>query len=406
MSNKELLISEDIQTFEVNDFQLLSGEILPKAKLGYYVYGTNLNNPILVLHPALTSSAKAAFGPKLPHNIFEIRNQGTGWWNKCIGQSAMLDTDKYTIICVDHLGGDGYSSTASELWHYRHKLSLGDTVFLTTELLKNLKINEIFGVIGGSIGGGQIHHWLFQDVIKLNKLIDISGSHVRDPISREFFAIQADILDGKDSIENILKRFKINSKDIVGKNHIFDHVFKFVCGKINELADLDSKSEENKLQILKVVRQMGYTRFVNPLFFKHHAERLITEGNSEEQALNQIEQWLIIQGDSFVKRFSYQAQALLCRLVSTTNNHNSQEVAEKIAEKNVNFYCYTVLGDNLYFVDKNLNFWYDVKANLADDKNYLINSFLANDEINGHAHFLDEKFLENVDVVKGWLEEK
>ncbi len=198
MSNKELTISEDIQTFEVNDFKLISGEVLPSARLGYYVYSTNLNNPILILHPALTSSAKASFGPKLPHNIFEIRNQGTGWWNKCIGQNAMLDTNKYTILCVDHLGGDGFSSKATEIWNYRKNLSLGDTVFLTAELLKALGKEEIFGVVGGSIGGGQIQHWLFQDIIKLSKIIDISGSHVRDPISREFFAIQADILDGKD----------------------------------------------------------------------------------------------------------------------------------------------------------------------------------------------------------------
>ena len=79
-------------------FALASGEILPRIKQRYAIYGeldAEKSNAVLVFH-ALTGSARI-----------------DDWWTDLIGAAKALDTNEFAFICVNAIGSC-YGSTAAK----------------------------------------------------------------------------------------------------------------------------------------------------------------------------------------------------------------------------------------------------------------------------------------------------
>ena len=153
-----------VQTFEVDDLELVSGEILPSARVGYCVFGDQADAPVVLLHPALTGSPKAYVPGK--------RSQGDGWWSGCVGPGKFLDTQRFRVVCMDHLGGNGASTGAEEIPDDLH-IGFADTIRLAVRFLKAHDVDRLYAVVGGSIGGGQALAWLFQDTIAVDRIFDV-----------------------------------------------------------------------------------------------------------------------------------------------------------------------------------------------------------------------------------------
>lgn len=398
----QLQTSNHLQHIHLDNFCLDSGTKINQLRLGYYVFTKSINNPIIVLHPALTGSACAAF-PVVEGEEKPESSQGDGWWDNCIGPNKILDTNLYTIICFDHLGGNGQSTGADEIWHLREEISFADGIKLTAKALAELGIKDVLAVIGGSIGGGQALSWLNQDSIKIKKIIDISGSNAKCSRSNEFFAIQADFLELHDTPEITAYRLKKNSADLLGKHFAFDYIFSFVHEQLLKLQQMTLSNDEAKRRRLHLARQIGFIRFVTPEFYenKYHNYRL--QGDSHNQALKKLESWLTHQGNKFIDRFSYKALALLCRMDYKSLTPDPQKIADKIKEKQVQLCGYTVLGDTLFSPEINFRLYQQIKELLPEHLSELVQTYLVQDEENGHDHFLTEKLVENSDVLKFWL---
>lgn len=403
MKDNHLKISGELQQVLINDFKLISGRILEEARLGYHVYGESLDNPIIILHPALTGSACAAFFPSNEETKPE-KSQGDGWWDNCIGTGKILDTSKFTIICVDHFGGNGQSTGADEVWHLKEEISFADGVELTAQALIKLGVTKINAVIGGSIGGGQALHWLNQNTIKLNKIIDVSGSNAKCSRSNEFFALQADFLELKDTPEVTAYRLKKNSADLLGEYFAFDYLFSFISEQLQKLHHSTLPNAEATRRRLHIARQIGFIRFVTPEFYenKYHSYRIA--GESHNKALKKLESWLTHQGDKFVERFSYKALALLCRMDYKSVTPDPLKIVEKLKSKQIQLCGYTVLGDTLFSPEMNLKFYQEIKELLPAHLSELIQTHTVQDALNGHDHFLNDKLLENAEVLRFWLD--
>jgi len=141
--------------------QLDCGAELSEFSMAYQTYGTlndDKTNAILVTH-ALT-------GDQFVSGINPI-TQKAGWWSLMVGPGRPIDTDRYFVICSNVLGGcmgtigpASINPETGEAWGLDFPMiTIADMVRAQALLLDHLKIDRLFAVIGGSMGGMQALEW-------------------------------------------------------------------------------------------------------------------------------------------------------------------------------------------------------------------------------------------------------
>ena len=141
---------------------LASGARLERFPLAYKTYGrldAARSNVILVAH-ALSGDQVVAG----PHPLTGRR----GWWDRLVGPGRILDTDRYFVLCANVPGGCmgsvGPGSIDPETGRPYGPdfpgLTIADMVRAEALLLDHLGIEDVFLVIGGSMGGMQALEWV------------------------------------------------------------------------------------------------------------------------------------------------------------------------------------------------------------------------------------------------------
>ena len=134
------------------------GQTINNFPLAYETYGKlneKKNNAILAFH-ALT-------GDQYASGINPITNK-EGWWNYLLGPGKAIDTEKYFVICANVIGGCMGSYGPSSIDSSTNKpfgtnfpvITINDMVNAQYHLLEFFKIEKLFSVIGGSMGGMQV----------------------------------------------------------------------------------------------------------------------------------------------------------------------------------------------------------------------------------------------------------
>ena len=141
--------------------RLDSGVELGPFTVAYQTYGAldaDRSNAVLICH-ALTGDQFVAD----PHPI----TGKPGWWELMVGPGKVIDTDRFFVICANVLGGcmgtSGPNSTdpaTGKPWNLRFPvITIGDMVRAQAMLLDHLGIDQLFCVLGGSMGGMQVLEW-------------------------------------------------------------------------------------------------------------------------------------------------------------------------------------------------------------------------------------------------------
>jgi homoserine O-acetyltransferase len=161
-----------INTIQINrSFQLENGKILPGLTIAYDTYG-KLNeakdNVVWVCH-ALTASS----------DVFR-------WWPGLVGDNCVINPNDHFIICVNILGGCYGSSgpltidpsTQQPYYSNFPSVTIRDIVNSFIALRKELGIDKIKLLMGGSMGGYQVLEWCVMepDVIQNSFVITTSAS--------------------------------------------------------------------------------------------------------------------------------------------------------------------------------------------------------------------------------------
>jgi homoserine O-acetyltransferase len=147
-----------------NKITLESGDTLPELEIAYCTYGTlNLekSNVIWICH-ALTANADAE-----------------DWWPGLIGDNRVLDTQKYFIVCANILGscyGTTGPTSINPLTGKKYgtdfpKVTVRDIVNVHQLLFEHLQLENIFLLIGGSLGGQQAMEWAIQNPSRVKNLL-------------------------------------------------------------------------------------------------------------------------------------------------------------------------------------------------------------------------------------------
>jgi homoserine O-acetyltransferase len=141
--------------------RLDSGKQLAGYRIAYKTYGqlnAEKSNAILVSH-ALTGDQYVAS----PHPV----TRKPGWWETMVGPGKPIDTDRFFVICPNVLGGCMGSTGPASLepgsgrpWGLDFPvITIGDMVEAQVPLLDHLGIDDLFCVVGGSMGGMQALAW-------------------------------------------------------------------------------------------------------------------------------------------------------------------------------------------------------------------------------------------------------
>ena len=156
--------SAALQTMDVGlDRPILldCGVEMGPVTVAYRTYGAlnaSKSNAILICH-ALTGDQFVAD----PHPI----TAKPGWWSDVVGPGKILDTDRYFIICSNVLGGCMGTTGPSDVnpatgkpWGLSFPvITIGDMVQVQARLVDALGIDQLFCVVGGSMGGMQVLEW-------------------------------------------------------------------------------------------------------------------------------------------------------------------------------------------------------------------------------------------------------
>jgi homoserine O-acetyltransferase/O-succinyltransferase len=141
--------------------RLDSGVEFGPFTIAYQTYGTlnpERSNAVLICH-ALTGDQYVAD----PHPI----TGNPGWWTTLVSPGGVLDTDRYFLVCANVLGGcmgttgpKDVNPATGEPWALDFPvITIRDMVNAQKLLMDHLGIEQLFCVIGGSMGGMQVLQW-------------------------------------------------------------------------------------------------------------------------------------------------------------------------------------------------------------------------------------------------------
>jgi homoserine O-acetyltransferase len=146
--------------------------------IAYQTYGKlnpDRSNAILICH-ALTGDQYAADpNPITGHD---------GWWTTMIGPDLVLDTERYFLICANVLGGCMGSTGPKDIdpatgapWALSFPvITIHDMVRAQKRLVEHLGIEQLFCVIGGSMGAMQVLQWVASYPEAVFSAVPIAGA--------------------------------------------------------------------------------------------------------------------------------------------------------------------------------------------------------------------------------------
>ena len=152
------------------------GVNLAPLEIAYQTYGTlnaQRTNAILICH-ALTLDQYVTGTHPLTGR--------PGWWSIMVGPGKPLDTDRYFIICANVIGGCIGSTGPTSINPATGRpyglsfpvITIGDMVNAQAKLVEALGIENLFCVIGGSMGGMQVLQWAYDYPEKVFSAVPIA----------------------------------------------------------------------------------------------------------------------------------------------------------------------------------------------------------------------------------------
>ncbi|OSY88170.1 aspartate kinase [Tenacibaculum holothuriorum] len=126
-----------LQQIKIKNYTTYSGFVCVDIRLSYQVFGKKLGTaPVVLVNHALTGNSNVA--------------GKNGWWQDLIGTNKVICTNTYTVLCFN-IPGNGYDNFLID--NYKEFVAR-DIARIFLKGLQLLKVNQLYALIGGSLGGG------------------------------------------------------------------------------------------------------------------------------------------------------------------------------------------------------------------------------------------------------------
>ncbi|MGX1928898.1 bifunctional aspartate kinase/homoserine dehydrogenase I [Flagellimonas sp. 2504JD4-2] len=272
-----------LHTLEIKDFTTISG-VTQDLQLSYQIFGKELHTaPIVLVNHALTGNSNVT--------------GESGWWSDLIGKGKSIDADKFTILAFN-IPGNGYDGFVID--NYKDFVA-GDVAKTFLQGLNQLKIDRLYAIIGGSLGGG-----IAWEMTALNP-----------KITEHLIPVASDWKSTDWLIANcqIQEQFLVNSK-----------------------------------QPVHDARMHAMLCYRTPESFK---ERFKRSTNEELQVFN-VESWLMHHGKKLQERFQLSAYKLMNQLLKTIDiTRDGDEAFKALQESETKIHIIGVNSDLFFTAEEN-----------------------------------------------------
>jgi homoserine O-acetyltransferase len=305
-----------IQKIVFQNVPLQNGVVQAKVILSYQLFGQPVGSaPLVVVNHALTGNSQV-----LGEN---------GWWQSLIGDDKIIDTKKYAVLAFN-IPGNGYQDEENLIENYQD-FTTYDIANLFWKGIDSFKVNQVFAVIGGSLGGA---------------------------IAWEMAAIRPKVIA---NLIPVATNWKASD---------------WLIGNVL-IQDLILNNSKNPIHDARIHAMLLY-RTPESLQEKFHTQLQNSEG------LFQVESWLLHHGEKLQNRFQLSAYKLMNHLLKTTDIFKNKNQAEVIKSIISNIHLISV--DTDYFFTAN-----EIKTAFQEIKTYKNNAFYHEiKSIHGHDAFLIE----------------
>ena len=306
-----------LQELCLKDFENSAGTV-QDIYLSFQQFGQDSKTaPVVLINHALTGNSQIT--GKL------------GWWTNIVGPEKCINTEKFSILAFN-IPGNGFNGKTEHLIDNYKEFTLADIARIQALALQELKIEKLFAIIGGSIGGA---------------------------LAWELAALKPDLAE---NIVPIATDYK--ATDWVLAN----------C-KVQEQILNNSKEP------VKDARMHAMTFYRTPQSLSKKFNRT----KEEVKPCYKVEGWLQYHGDKLEERFQLASYKLMNHLLTTIDiskgSENYLEAAKKIEG---NIHIVTVNSDWFFLADEN----WDTYVNLSLVKNNVNIHEIRS--IHGHDAFLIE----------------
>ncbi|WP_298763531.1 bifunctional aspartate kinase/homoserine dehydrogenase I [uncultured Polaribacter sp.] len=304
-----------LKHIKIKNFTTEASVIISELNLSYQVFGLPLGTaPIVLINHALTGNSDVA-GEQ-------------GWWLAIVGEKKAIDTNAYTILSFN-IPGNGFDGFLID--NYKDFIAR-DIAKIFLEGLSILKIDKLFALIGGSLGGG-----IAWEMMVLN-----------NSFTQHFLPIATDWKSTDWLIANcqIQEQFLVNSS-----NPVHD------------------------------ARMHAMLCYRTPESFKERFKR----SKREDSDIFNVESWLLHHGKSLQERYQLSSYKLMNQLLKTIDVTVGGEKSENILDK---------ITANIHIIGVDSDLFFTAEENRETHKKLaLTKDNVTYNEINsvhGHDAFLME----------------
>ena len=303
-----------LHQLQIKKYKALSGST-QDIQLSYQVFGKKLHTaPIILVNHALTGNSNVT--------------GENGWWSALIGEEKCIDTNKYTILAFN-IPGNGHDKFVIE--NYKDFVA-GDVARIFLLGLQQLKVERLFALIGGSLGGGIAWEMAALHPTLTEHLIPVAS----DWKSTDWLIANCQIQE----------QFLVNSK-----------------------------------QPVHDARMHAMLCYRTPASFKERFKR----STNEELKVFNVESWLMHHGDKLQERFQLSAYKLMNQLLKTIDvTRGGDENFIKLQNSDTNIHIIGVDSDMFFTAQENK----DTFKQLAQAKSNV--TYGEVQSLHGHDAFLIE----------------
>jgi len=304
-----------MQQITFSEFQLKKGNTQAEITLSYQIFGPTLGEaPVVLVNHALTGNSQIS--------------GDNGWWSALIGAQQVIDTNKYTVIAFN-IPGNGYQDDNNLVDNYQDFTNF-DMAHIFWQGIDQLNVNQLFAIIGGSLGGAIAWEMYAQRPNQIQHLIPVATSWK-----------SSDWLIG----------------NVLVQDNILNH----------------------STQPIQDARAHAMLLYRTPESLN---QRFRNRKHNENQFL--IENWLQFHGHKLDSRFSIKAYKLMNHLLKTTNIFENHIFESLFQNTLTNFHLISVDSDYFFTANEIKN----VHLQLQDFG--LKSNYYEVQSIHGHDAFLME----------------
>ena len=306
-----------LQYINISNYTTKTGKTC-SLNLSYQLFGKPLYEaPIVMINHALTGNSNVA-------------GDG-GWWTSIVGPAKVIDTNLYTVLAFN-IPGNGQDQNPLNLIENYKDFTAGDIAQIFALALEDLKITQLFAVIGGSVGGG---------------------------LAWELAALKPDLIEHLIPIASDWK----STDWLLANCHIQDRI-------------LNNSSEP-----LADARMHAMSLYRTPESLKSKFDRTLQDG----EAIFAVESWLNYHGNILNERFQLAAYKMMNQVLRTIDITHGKEEFIKVASKiKSNIHIVTINSDLFFKPEENWETYVDLKTH---KENITISEIQS---IRGHDAFLIE----------------